>query len=195
MSFWKVIGRLFGLKPKPAPPPLRPARRAAPARPAAPRVAAAPTGATSRTAPLDERLPMDRPTRLAIEKRIIDRFFPQSFVWANPTAGTYVIGLLRTNGENRYRIKICVPDDYPNSAPSAYVVEPRLRGPTVYCTSAKMHTLAPDDDGHPQICHCRTWAVSDTIYMILVKIRFWLEAYEGYCRTGEPIEVFLKHAK
>jgi len=193
MGLWRLLRALFG---KPQTRPSRPSAPAARLRPPPTRLSVAPSLTSSfKSAPLDERLPMDRPTRLALEKRIIDRFFPKSFVWTNPTAGTYVVGYLRSNGGNHYRIKVCLPDDYPRSAPSAYVIDPPLRGQILYCTSAKMHTLGPDENGHPQICHCRTWAVSDTIYMILVKIRFWLEAYEGYVRTGEPIEAFLKHAR
>ena len=61
--------------------------------------------------------------------------------------------------------------------------------------SAEMHLLDPDEHGHPQICHYRddVWTPNVTLYKVVMKGRFWLEAYEAHMRTGKAIDTYLPH--
>ena len=56
----------------------------------------------------------------------------------------------------------------------------------------KKHTLGYRD-GFLQICHYRTsrWTDRSTLYEVVMKGRFWLEAYEGYLMTGKCLSTFL----
>lgn len=60
--------------------------------------------------------------------------------------------------------------------------------------SASMHTLAPVE-GRVAVCHYRPdrWDERKTLYLVLLKVRLWLEALEGHRRTGKPMDDFLPH--
>ena len=54
------------------------------------------------------------------------------------------------------------------------------------------HTLGYRD-GFLKICHYREsrWTDRSTLYEVVMKGRFWLEAYEGYLMTGKCLSTFL----
>ena len=56
----------------------------------------------------------------------------------------------------------------------------------------RKHTLGYRDD-FLMICHYRTsrWTDRSTLYEVVMKGRFWLEAYEGYLMTGKCLSTFL----
>jgi hypothetical protein len=136
-----------------------------------------------------------RAVRLAHEKAVVDRYFP-GFTWRNPQRDTRLTGKVRTNPGSSYQLEVRLPDDYPDSCPSVYVTSPALKmktGAALPSPSHQMHTLSPDSDGHPQICHYHpnSWTMDNSIYLVLMKARLWLEAYEFHLQTGDPIEHFL----
>jgi hypothetical protein len=71
----------------------------------------------------------------------------------------------------------------------------RARGYDLLAASAVMHTLSPVYS-HPQyvrICHYRDWDPNKTLYLVLMKARLWVEAYEAHLRHGNPIDNYLGH--
>ena len=50
-------------------------------------------------------------------------------------------------------------------------------------------------DGCTGLCHFRSnlWESSFSLHMVAMKGRIWLEAYEGYLRTGDAIDHWLPH--
>lgn len=60
--------------------------------------------------------------------------------------------------------------------------------------SATMHVLGAKD-GCTKICHFRSsrWVPANTLYLVALKGRIWLEAYEAHVLTGQPIDRFLRH--
>jgi len=137
--------------------------------------------------------------RLTAERKILQRFFPDAR-WRDPhDAGNTRVEIdMPTNARNRYRIHLLVPPDYPSSQPDLLVVDPcplRARGYDLLDTSGCMHTLTPllRHPEYVRICHYRGWDPNKTLYLVLMKARLWLEAYESHLRHGNPIDDFLGH--
>ena len=104
-----------------------------------------------------------------------------------------------TNVGSRYTLRLYVPDDWPNSCPnltivwSSKIVKQR-NGNSLPQYSSTFHTLG-SIDGYQCLCHydpC-TWSANNTMYLVFLKGRLWLEAYENHLRTGKDIDRFLKH--
>lgn len=137
--------------------------------------------------------------RLTAERKILIRYFPEAR-WVDPqdASRTRVEIDMPTNARNRYRLRLIVPSDYPSSQPDLLVVEPsplRGRGFDLLETNGRMHTLTPLY-AHPQsvrVCHYRGWDPNKTLYLVFMKGRLWLEAYEAHLRTGNPIDDYLGH--
>lgn len=68
------------------------------------------------------------------------------------------------------------------------------RGKKLKDPSASMHTLGLRDDC-TKICHFKEslWIPNNTLYLVAMKGRIWLEAYEGHLRTGRALDSFLPH--
>lgn len=143
---------------------------------------------------------MEPRTRLETEKQLLRTYFPQFKIQDpyGPRAG--VIGRMGTNSGREYVIWLSL-GAFPNEAPKMYIISPDpllafdSRPLTSFPVSPSMHLLQPDDHGHPQICHYndRFWHEKVTLYKILMKARFWLEAYEQHLIRGEPIDAYLSH--
>lgn len=138
--------------------------------------------------------------RLAEERAILQRFFP-SFRWIDPVGDTKLEGTVKTNSSKLYEIRIYIPPDYPNSIPSVVVLKPTLldhKGGDlrVQGMSTLMHTLE-NRDGYLTVCHYRPdrWQPHITLYKIIIKVRLWLEAYEGHRTTGKTMDDYLKHQR
>ena len=139
--------------------------------------------------------------RLTAERKILQRYFPAAR-WLDPqdANNTRVEIDMPTNAHSRYRLHLLVPPDYPSSQPDLLVVHPsplRARGYDLLETSGGMHTLSPLYS-HPQcvrICHYRGWDPNKSLYLVLMKARLWLEAYEAHLRHGNPIDAYLGHMR
>lgn len=138
------------------------------------------------------------PKRIEQEQIILQRYFAKRFVFVGlNTINPYVDLGLQSNSKKVYRIRVELPSDYPNSLPKVFMTLPKpLRnhaGSPITEVSHAMHTLSPSN-GDVQICHYKpgNWNPNVTIYKIALKVRIWIEAYEGHLRTGKDIDSFLK---
>ncbi len=137
--------------------------------------------------------------RLRIERATLARYFP-GFEWKEASEITYIDGWMKTDAEKYYLVRLIVPQDIPNSVPDALIMYPvpllDHAGHSLvdYGASARMHLLDPIQ-GYVRVCHYRSnnWTPQVTLYKVLIKVRLWLEAYEGHLQTGDPIEHYLKH--
>ena len=138
-------------------------------------------------------------TRLVMEKSILDRHFP-ALAWQHPAdpQRTALEGEVHTNAGNIYRLRICVPAAFPATCPDMFVTYPvplcDAAGLPMTGVSVAMHTLAAVED-RTKICHYRPdrWVPANTLYLVAMKGRIWLEAYEAHLRTGKPLDAFLRH--
>ncbi|MDO9016923.1 MAG: hypothetical protein Q8S73_20340 [Deltaproteobacteria bacterium] len=143
---------------------------------------------------------LEQRRRLAAERTFLAQYFP-ALRWVDPAGNTAIEGDLRTNAGNVYGVRVVLPPDFPDSQPDALICRPRplptLPGFSLHLTSAAMHTLEGDGQGNVRICHysAERWAANISLYKVVMKVRFWLEAYEGHLRTGQSIDAFLKHMR
>lgn len=139
-------------------------------------------------------------TRLDVETQTLSRYFPQFKIQDpfGPRAG--VIGRITTNRGNQYVVWLAL-GAFPNDAPRMYIIAPEhltaYDGRTLgsFGADRSMHLLPADEYGHPQICHYNDqfWHPNVTLYKIVMKARFWLEAYEQHLKHGKPIDAYLPH--
>ncbi len=138
--------------------------------------------------------------RLRLEMDILSRYFPSFYLKDSIIPGrAYIEGVMRSNAGNEYVIRLHVPADLPNSVPIVEIVSPVLKDRFGHMlvelgTSYPMHLLRPEN-GMVRICHYSTshWHPNITFAKILLKIRAWIEAYEGHVESGYPIDHFLPH--
>ncbi|XP_028405093.1 uncharacterized protein LOC114527594 [Dendronephthya gigantea] len=135
--------------------------------------------------------------RLAMEKNILEKYFPGRVQWIEPQGDTKVEVSLNTNNGHQYRVRIYLKaadgstSDFPNSV--AYMVVCSSPKPMPkWGVDAYNHTLGYRDN-FVKICHYRgsCWTDHSTLYEVAVKGRIWLEAYEGHLRTGKRLSEFL----
>ncbi|HKD97781.1 MAG TPA: hypothetical protein VKB69_09280 [Micromonosporaceae bacterium] len=139
-------------------------------------------------------------SRLEFERAILRHYFP-TFEWHNPADAEHasVEGAVRANSGTTYRLRVYLSPQFPVICPDLVVSEPsplrKHNGKALITASGPMHTL-DQRDGCTRICHFRPvfWAPQNTIYLVLLKGRIWLEAYEAHLRTGRPLDAFLPHA-
>lgn len=138
--------------------------------------------------------------RLELEKQILERNYGRAR-WQNPTrrGATTVDVDFKTNVGGRYTLRLHVPNDYPNSCPSLSIVSAskairKRNGDPLPAGSLQFHTLGKID-GYYTICHFRpsTWDANNTMYLVFLKGRLWLEAFENHLKTGYDIDHYLKH--
>ena len=107
-------------------------------------------------------------------------------------------GPFRTNGGRTYRLRISVPAAFPAECPEMLVTDPvplrNKHGATLSEPSVAMHVLG-SVGGATKICHFRhsRWVPNNTLYLVALKGRIWLEAYDAHLRTGRPLDNFLRH--
>lgn len=129
--------------------------------------------------------------RLQLEKYFIDQLFP-TFQVKHPTTNTYWTGTLTTNADRKYRLRIYIPEQYPEQPPRTYIISPNplytYDGTDLYTIGAshKMHTF-DSSNSYPQICLYRpeNWTAEYTLVSCLKKARLWLEAYDEHLDTGK----------
>ena len=142
---------------------------------------------------------LSRKRRMEVETDLLAQYFPGLRVQSGEGIPEGVVGYVRTKSGQRYGLWI--PTRYfPNDAPDVYVVSPVLRRHdgsllTRSGISARMHTQAPNEHGHVQICHHSpsSWTSSMTLTKLVVKALLWLHAYEQHVQHGHPIDHYLRH--
>ena len=140
---------------------------------------------------------MDR-ARLNMEQQILNKYFSKrhGFVGIG-SSDAYVDLGLKSNSGKVYRFRIML-SQFPQAVPKVFLIFPKgipdKNGNTLSSLgwSHEMHLLTPMD-GNPQICHYKSenWSELVTIYKIGVKLRIWMEAYEGHLRTGRDLDYFV----
>ena len=136
--------------------------------------------------------------RLGIERNLLERYFPNRVTWQNPTTlDTRVEIVMTSNSNKEYNLRVYIPVDFPHSCPEMVVVSPKLTlkdGTPIPTVSDSFHTIG-EKEGYVILCHFipKSWKSESTLYQVFMKGRLWLEGYEGHLRTGEDMDVFLKH--
>ena len=132
--------------------------------------------------------------RINVEREILDKYFPGKVRWIDLRGDTKVEVTMTTNNDKTYCLRLYLPHDFPNSVPDLVVCNSPAPMPN-WGGRGETHTLK-QRDGNLRICHYRPshWSDCNTFYQIFMKGRLWLEAYEGYLRTGAPVDNFLRHA-
>ena len=140
--------------------------------------------------------------RLQKEQALLKTYFPTFHIQCPDDPGRAgAVGTLTTNAGNEYGLWIPLGTTFPNERPEMFVVSPKgltnRRGKKLakIGTDAAMHLLAPNEHGHPQICHHNdaSWTPNVTLYKVVMKARLWLEAYEMHKTTGKDIDHYLPH--
>lgn len=135
--------------------------------------------------------------RLGREKELLDRYFRGRTTWIDPTGTTKVEVRMTTSNNNRYTLRVYIPEDCLNSCPVMVVCSPlgplRLRNGYNLPNSTSYHCWGTHYSGFTQICHHHPecWTSQNTLYQVFMKGLMWLEAYEGHLRTGKPLDAYL----
>lgn len=138
----------------------------------------------------------DQRDRLAVEKRILDKYFPGRTRWIDPTGQTKVEVNMTSNSNVQYLLRVYLTVDFPNACPRLAVVSPKLYQrngePLPECVT-EFHTLESIDQS-PTICHFQPlwWTQDNTLFQVFMKGRVWLEAYEAYRSTGKRMDSYLR---
>ena len=137
--------------------------------------------------------------RLATEKTVLSEHFPDA-VWHNPTTrGQTKVDLpVRANNGAYYQLRIYVPEDFPNSCPEMVLLRSyrgyKLRDGSPLPTGSYTHHTIGKRDGYIRLCHYypSSWDSRNTLYLVFMKGRIWIEAFECHHRTGKPLDHYLK---
>jgi ubiquitin-protein ligase len=137
------------------------------------------------------------PQRLQMETAILERYFSRKYKFENLNSSNSFLDVgVKTQSGKVYRLKIKLSQDYPNSLPEVYITYPlplmKKDGSKLDGASHDFHTLGNEGD-NIQICHFKSenWNPNQSLYKIALKVRIWLEAYEGHLRTGKTIDNYL----
>lgn len=137
--------------------------------------------------------------RLAVEKRILRERMPD-FDFYDPVGDTYVQGEWTSSRGNTYELTIELPHAFPDECPAVFISDPsplqgRDRPMNEFGDSHAMHMWNADPD-HPdwtKLCTYKpaSWSASHSLEKVLQKSFLWIEAYESYLETGNPISNYL----
>ena len=139
-------------------------------------------------------------SRLAVEKQLLEKSF-RGVQWYDSTSkgATKVDVDFTTNVGGGYTLRLYVPADWPNSCPALAIARPSMRlklrhGEDLPISSHAYHTYGLSDEGYQCLCHYHpsSWNPNNTMYLVFLKGRLWLEAYENHMKTGKSIDRYLK---
>ena len=137
--------------------------------------------------------------RLATERGILEEFFKDKVEWIDPTnpSQTRVELDLKSSSDRRYKLRLYLNEDFPNSCPHMAIVYPKnLRTKNnrpLPLLDKSFHTLGYTVDKFTKLCHFSPdlWTADNTLYQVLMKGIMWIEAYEGHLDTGNPMDFYL----
>lgn len=144
---------------------------------------------------------MMTPQRLQLELHYLEARFPNRFIFRDmDTDQPYLDCSVKSNTGHNYRLKITL-SGFPAEKPKVYITHPKpLLGydgvkMADKGVSSELHMLSPDENDHVQICHYNAdWDGGNTLLShVMIHAKMWIEAYENYTRTGEPLDKYLKH--
>ena len=141
-----------------------------------------------------------RGPRLAVEGQILKRYWTTFRLQDCPDGpNPGAVGTMRTQNGNTYTVFLDLAR-FPEIPPPAWIVTPKLldnKGDPLISrgVSEVMHILGGNDKKGVRVCHHgeHVWTPTLTLHHVLMKVRIWLEAYEGHLETGHHIDRWLKH--
>lgn len=137
-------------------------------------------------------------SRLLFETAVLKRYFANKFLFTidGSRKEVLLVGVKSQSG-NIYQIRIELSEIYPIEMPNAFISYPKglknFKGKRLPAFSHEMHILENDAKG-VQICHFvpGNWNPNQSLYKVVLKVKIWIESYEGHLSTGKPISAFLK---
>ncbi|MBW1784253.1 MAG: hypothetical protein JRL30_26370 [Deltaproteobacteria bacterium] len=137
---------------------------------------------------------LSRQERIRVEGSIISKEMPQ-FALIQTNAEDYFEGWKTTSTGNRYKLKLLLPEHYPDSIPLLYVVSPhtlKRHGQTPINSlggNHDFHTNRNGPNGCVSICHFtkEAWDASRTSVQVLAMGILWLECHSLHLITGKTI--------
>ena len=85
-------------------------------------------------------------------------------------------GILKSNNGNKYEIAIQYPNDFPNSAPKAFILKPIMSNVPHMWQDGSLCLFAPFD---------RVWDNKTTAATMVTWVAVWIFAYEIWNNTGK----------
>lgn len=137
--------------------------------------------------------------RLAHEREVLERTFPDFSFYHPKSTSAYVEGRWTSDLGRTYTIRVQLHPAYPDVAPSVYIMSPYPlvafggRAMDTYGSSHLMHTFESDIRSATKVCTVRpeTWDARWFISNIIRKTLLWIMAYEFQCDDGTPLHAFL----
>ena len=133
------------------------------------------------------------PSRSYREQQILEKFFPGCCTIFNGDEGDFLDIWVKSNGGNHYCLRIML-DNFPDGAPEMYLVHPKMlsdnNGAELISLGANCAAkLLEPFKGRLQLAYYNTalWSQDLTLYEVSLKGIKWVNAYEGYRRSGIPI--------
>jgi ubiquitin-protein ligase len=133
--------------------------------------------------------------RLLYEKQLTYQKFPQFKVVCSTTE-LFWSGEVRTNNRNKYKIRVEIPQRFPDVQPEVYIEQPC---PLYTFDRQKlvdrgachdMHVLGPKNGWvHMCLFDPETWSPALTINDCLAKACLWLNVFDDHLRTGKTLSI------
>ena len=136
-------------------------------------------------------------SRLLFETAILKRYFANRFLFSEVDGEEVLLVGVKSQAGKIYQIKIELSELYPLEMPNAFIVYPKglknFKGKRLPEFSHQMHILENDSKG-VQICHFLpgNWNPNQSLYKVILKVKIWIEAYEGHLKNGKPINDYLQ---
>ncbi|MEI6767130.1 MAG: hypothetical protein WCM76_15980 [Bacteroidota bacterium] len=136
---------------------------------------------------------MMNPSRLYREQQILEKFFPGCCTFINGDDGDYLDIWVKSNSASHYCLRIML-DMFPERAPEMFLVHPKMLadnyGVELISLGANCAAkLLEPSKGFLQLAYnnAAVWSQDLTLYEVTLKGITWVNAYEGYRRSGIPI--------
>ncbi|GAA4074894.1 hypothetical protein GCM10022389_20650 [Flavobacterium cheonanense] len=136
-------------------------------------------------------------SRLLFETAILKRYFVNRFLFSEVDGEEMLLVGVKSQSGKIYQIKIELSEIYPLEMPNAFIVYPiglkNFKGKRLPEFSHQMHILENSSKG-VQICHFHpgNWNPNQSLYKVILKVKIWIEAYEGHLKNGKPINDYLQ---
>jgi hypothetical protein len=136
-------------------------------------------------------------TRKIYETAVLKRYFANRFLFTLDGRKEVLLVGVKSQSGNVYQIRIELSEIYPLEMPNAFIVYPKglknYKGKRLPAFSHEMHILENDAKG-VQICHFvhGNWNPNQSLYKVVLKVKIWIESYEGYLKNGKPINDYLQ---
>ena len=123
------------------------------------------------------------PIRLAVEKKAMERRYPQFKLLKLSDGRLAWVGTLTSNTEERYKICVRYPYDFPNSPPKVFPIDPAIE----VVDAGGRRLMHQWSDGHLCLYYPadRTFGSNSTAATVVTVAAAWFFAYESWLRSGK----------